>query len=156
MGVTTEQLKEWQALCDSATKGRRRGGTQNGPLVFNDDGSIIMDASCGFDCEHDRQEWEADAAFDVAARTAMPALIAEVKRLTANNQMLSEVANHNHRACQKVEAQVEALQSGWPEAHRPMCPGPDYCDCSPQERRDARDAQIAAALAPIGKADGQQ
>lgn len=74
MSITPEQLKGWQALCDVATEGPWRTndkGIVSQVWYFDDTGTARVIGSPGMH----------DAAFIATARTAMPALIAEVQRM---------------------------------------------------------------------------
>ena len=82
--MTDEQLAEWQRLFDAATPGKWivktdvttiHGSHFINPGVWGDDG-ITFICDCGTGSRVDT-----DAAFIVAAREAVPALIAEVRRL---------------------------------------------------------------------------
>lgn len=68
--ITKEQLTEWQKLCDEATPG-----------PWEEDAGLVTADDCFKGLCYDISD--EDAAFIVAARTAMPALIARVIELEA-------------------------------------------------------------------------
>jgi len=86
--ITDEQLQEWGALADAATRGPWSTISKfTGPYGEGVGGTAIIGA---YDSEWidltiavcpPRNAEMADAAFLVAARTAVPALIGEVERL---------------------------------------------------------------------------
>ncbi len=107
--LTDAQLAEWEALAERATGGPWY--TVDPPWANSDwvnagsedphGGSLVCDCQAQHDDMTDDDEGDnaiSDAAFIAAARTAVPALIAEVRRL---------------RAC---IARVKALQDGYRNA----------------------------------------
>ena len=92
MTVTQEHLEQWRALADAATPGPWRGDTDRGELkyaVLGGDRELVIkvdhkNAESGFVGDNG----ENDGAFVLAARTAVPALLAEVERLRAENAEL--------------------------------------------------------------------
>jgi hypothetical protein len=81
--MTPEQLATWRQLADAATPGTWAVDYISN-LVSTDDQETI-DNGWQQICEF----WgDDDAAFIAAARTAVPALLAEVERLTAENDNL--------------------------------------------------------------------
>ena len=73
--ITDAELREWEALCQKATKGPWELEDSDGIHAIPTDRMIVSYAE---DCAFIE---EADARFCAAARTAMPKLIAEVRRL---------------------------------------------------------------------------
>lgn len=91
MSITPKQLSEWRALTDaampdmhlddsdgSAIRGKFEGEEE---LVANIGGTVWV--GDGDKNRRYREQRRANAAFFVAARSAMPALMDEVERLTA-------------------------------------------------------------------------
>jgi hypothetical protein len=79
---TDAQLQEWQALADAATPGT--WGKEYSAVTANERITHIAHAD-------PMGNGEADAAFIAAARAAVPALLAEVQRLRAQNTALRDV-----------------------------------------------------------------
>ena len=75
--MDAKQLDEWEKLAEKATPEYQLGGTDRTPLIYHSwhirsgQGALASDMLL------------VDAQFCIAARTAMPALIAEVRRLQA-------------------------------------------------------------------------
>ncbi len=78
--ITDAELREWEALCQKATKGPWELEDSDGIHAIPTDRMIVSYAE---DCAFIE---EADARFCAAARTAMPKLIAEVRRLQGEVQ----------------------------------------------------------------------
>jgi hypothetical protein len=77
--IAPQQLNTWKQLASAATPGPWQvDSTAQGPAVIVDADEYVC--TTWEDSEFDQ---EADAAFIAAAREAVPALIAEVERLTA-------------------------------------------------------------------------
>ena len=88
MDLTDEKLDELQRLSDAATPGKwKRGRDSASAYVFDAKGAWICTASRSV----------ADASFIAASRTALPALIAEVRR--------------GRGEAEKARAEVEALRA---------------------------------------------
>ncbi len=88
--MTDDELTALESLANAATPGEWRAIPYAGP---GPDGSWQVDApiTCVADCfESDRPK--ADAAFIAAARTSVPALIAEVRRLRLDYLELQAMA----------------------------------------------------------------
>jgi hypothetical protein len=85
--VTDEQLQEWQRLADEATPGPWENWT------IEDDGNRQDEWSAVGPVHADMQGAVKDAAFIAAARTAVPALVAEVRMLRSD--WLNAVAERN-------------------------------------------------------------
>jgi hypothetical protein len=78
--ITSEQLQHWRALAEAATPGPWEGESvwsddSDSYYVAVADGRGLLDTYISIS--------DADAAFIAAARTAVPALLAEVERLQA-------------------------------------------------------------------------
>ena len=75
--MTDEELDALEALANAATDGpwTERLGPYGIPLVIGPDGVEVLHAN------HERTECDANASLARHARTAIPALIAEVRRL---------------------------------------------------------------------------
>ncbi|MGY5764959.1 hypothetical protein ACXET9_07160 [Brachybacterium sp. DNPG3] len=70
--ITSENLDEWEALADNATRG---------PWGVNEAGDQLNGAYFDHCCMRRDDQERADMAFAAASREAVPALIAEVRRL---------------------------------------------------------------------------
>lgn len=86
--MTESELSALQALCDAATPGE---WVRNETWGLVDAGCIVETATARGDprlriATLSGAGIEADAAFIAAARTALPALIAEVRRLRKNHE----------------------------------------------------------------------
>ena len=102
MSLDPATLAEWRRLADAATSGPWCDDV--GPVVFDNDGEMIADF--GMPSIHRQAECENNAAFIASARTAVPALLAEVERLCADNGRMSRVvtaAMDWHNACSNLD-----------------------------------------------------
>lgn len=81
--ITQEQLEQWRALADAATPG---------PWELKNYGKSVYLAGPAIEDIIGRIQFHAgaDAAFIAAARAAVPALLAEVERLTAEVRRYEE------------------------------------------------------------------
>ena len=98
--VTDAEAAEWAALAERATEGPwvvDSDGSIGAPMagfVCGEDGHPRLDCSeCGTRvCHTSVMPGEPDAAFIAAARTAVPRLLADRERLTAENARMRQVA----------------------------------------------------------------
>lgn len=104
MTITQEQLAEWRALADAATPGECgwyviHWNAQTGYAVAADtkDGNRVIIAIADFGGKAVLRNMK----FSAAARTAVPALLAEVQRLQAEiNEWMALEARTDARAVQ--------------------------------------------------------
>lgn len=94
--ITTEQLDEWAALCEAATPGPWAAQEYG---VRGSDGAteyvLVGGHGFGLAFAESSEEGAATVELAAAARTAMPALIAEVRRLEAEKAKLLATAGES-------------------------------------------------------------
>jgi len=76
--IDDKQLDEWLSICDRATKGPWNCLGQHLYQIKGNERPSLLWSEGSVPCAFDK--WE-DAIFTVESRTAMPALIKELKRL---------------------------------------------------------------------------
>lgn len=88
---TPEQAAEIEALTAAATAGPWAVDTAYGLFVEDAGGAPIADLNWAASTEAERERARADAEFIAAARTAVPALLAEMDALTAEQHRTREL-----------------------------------------------------------------
>lgn len=114
MTITQEQLAEWQALTEAATPGPWRGDRDDGTikyavLGYRDETIIAVDhknGTSGFLGDNG----DNDEKFVTAAREAMPALLAEVKRQAERAEAAEALAARLRKYNEDLASERNSLQ----------------------------------------------
>lgn len=134
--ISEEQLAEWQSLCDAATEWPWEA------LRLGEGTPQIKTPLFGFNCWTD---WP-DRVFIAASRTALPALLAEVRRLRAE---LATAREEEREACAKVAD--ESAQSFRDSIDAGYKFGPSE-DRQREREMDEQSGRVAVAIAALVRA----